>query len=235
MRKCVILILFFSLGASFAQQQQPANPPADSTHLVLVKGQKARYPEEAKASGIQGEVLVDVLIDEEGKVTQAKAVSGDDRLTNAAVEAVRTWEFQPWIKNGHAVRVHTKVPVDFAFTGNVVEKPQPGVLMTSPPAGSAERPQRVRVSQGVSQGLLVRQVKPVYPREAREAGIQGSVIIQAVIGKDGMLLETKVISGPKELQQAAVGAVQQWRYKPYYLNGKPVEVETQITVNFQLR
>jgi len=95
-------------------------------------------------------------------------------------------------------------------------------------------PQRVRVSQGVSQGLLIHQVKPSYPPLARQARIQGTVVLQAVIGKDGSIQNLKVVSGHPMLAPAALEAVKQWRYKPYYLNGEPVEVDTTINVNFTL-
>ena len=94
--------------------------------------------------------------------------------------------------------------------------------------------QKVRVSPGVAQGLLIREVKPEYPSLARQARIQGSVILQALIGKDGSVQNLRVISGHPMLVQAAMEAVKQWRYKPYYLNGEPVEVETQVNVNFTL-
>ena len=95
-------------------------------------------------------------------------------------------------------------------------------------------PVRVRVSQGVSQGLLIHQVKPTYPPLARQARIQGSVVLQAVIAKDGSIQGLHVVSGHPMLTGAAVEAVKLWRYKPYFLNGEPVEVETVVTVNFTL-
>lgn len=95
-------------------------------------------------------------------------------------------------------------------------------------------PQRVRVSQGVSEGLLIHQVKPQYPPLARQARIQGQVVLQAVIGKDGAIQNLRLVQGHPMLAPAAIEAVKQWRYKPYFLNGEPVEVDTQITVNFTL-
>ncbi len=95
-------------------------------------------------------------------------------------------------------------------------------------------PQRVRVSQGVSQGLLIHQVKPTYPPLARQARIQGTVILQALISKDGTIQNLHLVSGHPMLAPAAIDAVKQWRYKPYFLNGEPVEVETTINVNFTL-
>ncbi|HET9698234.1 MAG TPA: TonB family protein [Terriglobales bacterium] len=95
-------------------------------------------------------------------------------------------------------------------------------------------PQRVRVSQGVSEGLLVHQVRPTYPPLARQARIQGQVVLQAAIGKDGSIQNLRLVSGHPMLAPAAIEAVKQWKYKPYFLNGEPVEVDTQITVNFTL-
>jgi protein TonB len=82
--------------------------------------------------------------------------------------------------------------------------------------------------------MLIRQIKPQYPPLARQARIQGQVILQAVIGKDGKVQNLHLISGHPMLVPAAMEAVKQWRYRPYYLNGAPVEVDTQIVVNFTL-
>src|SRR5437773_1030567 len=93
---------------------------------------------------------------------------------------------------------------------------------------------RVRVSAGVTQGMLVRKVTPTYPPLARTARVQGTVLLAAIIGKDGTVQNLHVISGHPLLTQAAIDAVKQWRYKPYILNGEPVEVDTQMTVNCSL-
>jgi protein TonB len=111
-----------------------------------------------------------------------------------------------------------------------------GSVMSGMPTAvpKAATPQRVRVSQGVSQGLLIHKVQPQYPPLARQARIQGSVVLQALIGKDGAIQNLHVVSGHPMLTNAALEAVKEWRYKPYYLNGEPVEVETTINVNFTL-
>ncbi len=95
-------------------------------------------------------------------------------------------------------------------------------------------PQRVRVSAGVTQGLVLKKVNPVYPPIARAARISGSVVLQAEISKNGDIQNLHAISGPPMLIPAAIDAVRQWKYKPYILNGEPVEVDTQITVIFSL-
>jgi len=111
-----------------------------------------------------------------------------------------------------------------------------GIISNAPAVvpKAATTVQRVRVSQGVSQGLLIHQVKPTYPPLARQARIQGTVVLQAVISKDGSIEHLTLVSGHPMLAPAAIEAVKQWKYKPYFLNGEPVEVDTTINVNFTL-
>lgn len=95
-------------------------------------------------------------------------------------------------------------------------------------------PKRVRISQGVTQGMLIHRVEPTYPQIARTARIQGVVVLTAVIARNGEIENLTLVSGHPLLAPAAIDAVKQWRYRPYLLNSEPVEVETTITVNFQL-
>ena len=89
-------------------------------------------------------------------------------------------------------------------------------------------PQKLRVSSGVAQGNLIQEARPQYPPQiARQACIQGTVVLDAMIGKDGSVQNLHVKSGNPMLAQAAMDAVKKWRYKPYLLNGTPVEVDTQ--------
>jgi protein TonB len=94
--------------------------------------------------------------------------------------------------------------------------------------------QRIRVSSGVTQGLVMHRVEPIYPAIAKAARVQGTVVLAAVIGKDGTIQNLHVVSGHPLLQGAAMDAVKQWKYRPYILNGEPVEVDTQVIVNFTL-
>jgi periplasmic protein TonB len=110
-----------------------------------------------------------------------------------------------------------------------------GILSSQPVAvPKVATPQRIRVSSGVQSGLLIKKVTPNYPPLARQARIQGKVILQAEISKDGTIQNLQLISGHAMLAPAAIEAVKQWRYKPYLLNGEPVAVETQVEVNFSL-
>ena len=95
-------------------------------------------------------------------------------------------------------------------------------------------PQRVRISQGVTKGLLIHRVEPVYPPLAKAARVQGEVVLSAIISTNGEIENLQLVSGHPMLVPTAIAAVKQWRYKPYLLNGQPVEVETTITVIFAL-
>ena len=102
-----------------------------------------------------------------------------------------------------------------------------------PPVPAAAAKTTFRTSQ-MLQGSLIRRVDPVYPPLARTARIQGTVVLAAVISKQGTIQHLQVLSGHPMLVPAALDAVSQWRYRPYVLNGEIIEVETQITVNFRL-
>jgi protein TonB len=104
-------------------------------------------------------------------------------------------------------------------------------VMPKAPSTPAVRPIR---TSSMLQGNLIRRVEPAYPPLARSARIEGSVELAAVISKAGTIDNLRVLSGHPLLVHAAIEAVSQWRYRPYILNGEPVEVETQITVRFFL-
>lgn len=92
----------------------------------------------------------------------------------------------------------------------------------------------VAISSGVAQGLILHRVLPQYPAIARAMHLGGTVQLQAIITKAGIVENIRVLSGPAVLQQASIDAVRQWRYRPYLLNGQPVDVETTIAVVFTM-
>ncbi len=104
-------------------------------------------------------------------------------------------------------------------------KPMLGTpIVTKPPT----------ISDGVMEGLLIHRVVPVYPPLARQARVQGTVVLAATISRDGTIQNLTVSSGHQMLVRAAMDAVRQWRYRPYLLNNQPIDVETTVTVNFNL-
>jgi periplasmic protein TonB len=80
--------------------------------------------------------------------------------------------------------------------------------------------------------MLVHKVKPEYPKSAKKAGIRGTVRLQIIVDRDGRVIEVKPLEGDPQLAQAASDAVRQWRYKPVTLNGVPVQVDTQVLLDF---
>jgi len=109
-----------------------------------------------------------------------------------------------------------------------------GGIGSGPPIVKAAAPKKLSISSGVMAGNLLQKTVPQYPAIAKAARIQGTVVLQATISKAGGIENLRVVSGPPMLQQAALDAVRSWRYKPYLLNGDPVEVETTVNVVFNL-
>jgi periplasmic protein TonB len=114
--------------------------------------------------------------------------------------------------------------------GNVFGSTGMGNILPPPPPPSAPP---ARVSR-MMEGNLVYKVQPEYPPMARSARIQGGVVLRAIISRTGTIEHVKLLRGHPLLVKAAIDAVSQWRYRPYILNGDPVEVETEVTVNFVL-
>lgn len=119
--------------------------------------------------------------------------------------------------------------------------PLPGPAPASPSNDSASEnnsaagaPASEEPSGSDLASMLLQKVLPVYPAAARRQGVQGQVVLKALIGKDGTIAELRPVEGPEALTAAAMDAVQHWRFRPYQLQGKPVEVETDIRVNFAL-
>jgi protein TonB len=104
----------------------------------------------------------------------------------------------------------------------------PPVVVKAPPPP----PKKVNISGGVMAGQILEKTQPVYPPIAKQAHVQGQVVLHATISKTGNITNLTVVSGNAMLTGAAVDAVRNWRYKPYLLNGEPTEVETTVTVNF---
>jgi protein TonB len=139
-----------------------------------------------------------------------------------------------------------KAPAAVTKPAPTPDAPAPSVIGMGAPAtaplpnlgttDTAVKPvlQTLSVSQGVSQGLLYKKIAPSYPQNALRMHIEGKVELLATISKEGNITHIKVLSGDSQLARSANDAVKQWKYKPYLLNGEPVEIQTQVTVNFKL-
>jgi TonB family protein len=143
------------------------------------------------------------------------------------------------VKGGKAPATHAKTATADAAAPSLIgmaapsSAPPPDLVPTTTPTFKPVL-QTISVSQGVSQGLLYKKVAPSYPASALRLRIEGKVELMATISKEGNITQVKVLSGDGQLSKAAADAVKQWKYKPYLLNGEPVEIQTQVTVNFKL-
>jgi periplasmic protein TonB len=127
---------------------------------------------------------------------------------------------------GNGMGMHTELPGEILQGG--------GGIRPSVSVGSVTPHKTINVSGGVSEGMLIAPIRPVYPSIARAAHVEGTVIVEAVISRSGTIESLHVLSGPMMLRSAALDAIQAARYKPYRLNGDAVDVQTTITVNFRM-
>ena len=209
----------------------------DAEQGLILKKVDPVYPPLARQARIQGTVILRVHINKSGDVESLQLYSGHPMLAPAAIDAVKQWKYKPHLLNGGPVNVETRVTVNFTLP----EKRPEGVVGDAPggippdaQGGVRSSPGVVRVARGVMEGLVVTRVPPEYPPDAKEQKIQGVVLMRAIIDRGGNVSNIQLISGHPLLAPAAMEAVKQWKYRSYLLNGAPVEVETQVQVNFTL-
>jgi len=176
-----------------------------------------------------------------GRIVQRITVEDNLKAPTVIPKTVRIIKDEPEpLNNAGAVGVVGGVPggVPGGQLGGVMGGVLGGVLSPAapppPPPPKAATPKRIRVGGQVESARLIFQPKPEYPPLAKMARIQGTVRLEAIISKDGTIQDLKVVSGHPLLVKAAVDAVQHWRYQPTLLNGEPVEVVTEVDVNFTL-
>jgi periplasmic protein TonB len=154
-----------------------------------------------------------------------------------AAPTVRT-SGHPLLPYGRAQRTggESDLPLDPNGVGACCGVPGslPDGNFVPPPVRPAKPPDRPLVLSRLDPGMILQRVEPVYPREAKLAHIQGEVVVRAVISRSGVIESVRAVSGHPWLARAARDAVAQWKFRPYYLNGSPIGVETQVTVHFVL-
>ncbi len=244
----ILLICFASSAAAQVSTPQRVRTSGSVMQGLIIKKVAPEYPPLARQARIQGMVVLKVQISKTGDVENMQLISGHPMLAPSAIDAVKQWKYKPYLLNGEPVEVETNVTVNFTLPdklpaegvvgdmpGGIPEGEKGGIAPSTPAdAPHLAVPQRIRVSAGVSQRLLVTKVPPQYPQEAKDQHIQGVVVMQVIIDKEGNVANVQLISGHPMLASAAIDAVKQWKYKPYLLNESPVEVETQVQVNFTL-
>ncbi len=238
-----------------APQRNPIRVGGKVMDSRLIRRVDPVYPEAAKRARIQGVVVLTVHVNEEGFVYDATVVKGHPLLNQAAVDAVKQWQYSPTLLNGQRVPIIATVSVVFNLKGNnssaQLEDPstQPGSSLDASVAPSsgymagqfanpdATPPRRtaLRVGGDIQESKLIYKVNPVYPEEAKADRLEGTVILQVTVNEEGLV--SGIIASPGNyqiLEEAAIDAVRQWKYSPTLLNGEPVPVFATVTVVFNL-
>jgi TonB family protein len=179
------------------------------------------YPELARRARVEGVVILNVRTDEDGRVDQVKvAISKDPLLTRAAIEAVKQWRYQPFYSRGRRYPILFNVTVRFQLAQGMNDKDRVSV--------PAEKTPSIRPE-------IIYQVEPVYPERARRAGIEGIVMMRLRTDTEGNVSSVTVLKSDSTiLNQAAIDAVNQWKYQPMYRNGISIPIVTIVAVKFRL-
>lgn len=187
-----------------------------------IKEVKPVYPAAALEKKIQGTVILEATTDNKGQVINIQAVSSPDPLlTEAAITAVKQWVYEPYIVNGQAKAVVFTVTVAFTLQDEPDAKNDNNAVL---PLSAGPFPR------------LIKKVNPVYPAEALKKKIAGTVIVEATIDEKGKVKDGRIIKSPDPLlTDAAMGAIKQWVYEPFIINGKAKSVVFTVNVTFTLQ
>ena len=184
------------------------------------------YPPIAKAAHVTGSVVLRATVGKDGYVETLQPVTGPEMLRASALDSVRQWRWKPYLQSGQPVAVETTVTVNYHLTDATAATPE-----TDAQANGA-RPTPLKVPANVMAANVVEKPEPICAPEHKGDPLNGTVVLDAVIGPDGHVANLNVLSGPEALRGCVLDAVSQWTYKPYLLNGAPIDVETTITVSF---
>ena len=251
------LISLFALALSLvtgpvaAQAPQTAETrvykPTDGVLApVLVKEVKPQYTADAMRARVQGVVTLECVVQPDGAIGEARVTKSlNPGLDQEAIKAVKQWRFKPGRKDGKPVPVRVTLEVTFTLrdtpaAGGAAKPPLfPVRPLTPGDAGSAGQLEDARVYKpgaGVSAPVVVKEVKPQYTSDAKDAKIQGTVVLECVVRVDGTIGDVTVITSlDAGLDEEAIKAVKQWRFEPGTKDGKPVPVLVTLEMTFTLR
>jgi TonB family protein len=225
----------------------------------LVKQVDPVYPEIARRARVEGAVILEATTDTYGRVASVKVLRGIPLLDQSAIDALRQWVYEPMVVDGKPrpvtftvtmqFRLNEKKPEVSGVIGGVVGGVQGGIeggveggVVGGVLGGAAGEQARKEFEKGALRAVgdvkpprLVKYVEPVYPPEARKAGVEGVIILEARADEKGDVLNARVLRSIPALDQAAIDAVKQWKYEPLVIDGKPRPVVFTVTVRFELK
>jgi len=205
---------------------------------IKVRDIKPAYPKEAQESRLQGVQILEISVGPSGDVLDARALRAQIPLIAAAMDAVLQWKFTPW--DGPERRLMT-VTVNFTLDNGPAGMPARDLGPSSAPLGMATPTpsnwpaNAIRVGGNVKPPSKIVDVKPVYPKDAQDAKVQGVVILEVLIGEDGTVKDEHILRSIPMLDKAAEAAVRGWVFTPTLLNGNPTPIIMTVTCNFTLQ
>jgi TonB family protein len=219
----------------------------------LIREVEPVYPEAARKAQVEGVVIVEATTDTYGRVAAVKVLRSIPLLDQAAIEAVKQWVYEPMVIEGKPRPVTFTVTIRFQLDGKTKPQVEGGVAggvaggvqggveggVVGGVVGTEEAKKfegdAIRAVGKVEPPKLIKQVDPVYPEEARKAGIEGIVILEAKADEAGNISDARILRSIPALDQAAIDAVKQWKYEPMRIDGKPRKVVFTVTVRFALK
>lgn len=209
----------------FSRKIASVDLSSDNASLVpvLIHSVEPEYPEELRAAGIGGSVVIRTVVRRNGTVGGVSVLSSSNsKFNRSAVAAIKQRKYEPALENGWPVEVELTATVAFGL---------PLASASAAPGGEPSMP-----TGDVVFPVVVRKVEPIYPDDARLARIEGHVILQAIVDKNGDVTEVTVLESTNpRFNEAAMEAVRQRKYKPAIKDGKPIAIYFTIRVDFRLR
>jgi TonB family protein len=217
-----VLLCFLLVLGALAQDRPADKSRSGSDDVVLPPIMKApsemKFPKGARKDHVEGEVSFKGTVLPDGTMDEIAEMAGAPVLVSATREMLETWRFNPATRNGQPIAARLLFTVRYEHN-NVQWRQTP-----IDPANYTQM--RIRVSQAVLQAIRIKETPP------RSPGVRGTVVMTVIVGTDGRVQGLKILQGNPLINPAAEDAVRQWQYRPYLINGVPVEVESQITINF---
>jgi TonB family protein len=186
------------------------------------------YPADAKAARVQGVVVLHAIIAKDGTIANLQVISGPPPLLVSSIDAVRQWKYKPYLLNGEPTEVETTININYTF-GESTDSPAQGA------AAEYEGAPVRKIGGGVSVPVVIYQVDPEYSAQARDAKFSGIELVNLIVDTAGHPQNVHILRGVgMGLDEKAVEAVKQFRFKPAMEGGTPVPVQLNIEVNFKL-
>lgn len=214
--RTIALAALLAFGAAGQQPIYTAKDPGVKAPSVIFE-KKPVYTAEAMRMRIEGRVVLETVIGTDGRPTAIKVIKSlHPSLDGKAIAALELWRFMPAQKDGKAVAIRSEVEMTFALGDRRIYDKSSADITSAP--------------------VVVFEKRPAYTAEAMRQKIQGTVLVEGVVGEDGSVAGARVVKGIREdLDEKALSAFRQWRFKPARAGGRPVAYRVQCEITFTLR